>query len=489
MVPAQRSPFAARSARCLRLVSLGTNNAWLPLVCAAPVFLGTLGCGDGGPAVAGQGALRSIERDLSPAAVELRERIELGDVERAADLLATVAGRLGVEEPCLRARLAFLRGDEAGWLRCIEEARAAAPTDPRPYATAAELWAAANQLDAARAELQRGVAAVGELTPELERAKGVLALVTPGGTRVGLDCLQRAVARDPALPFVARPFGQAYLLTAKAALADQDPAGALLALEQSLAHDPTDFEARELHAQALYTNERFREAIAEYEALLAEGRDLRGELAMWHKHLGVLAQIAGDREAARTHYLRARELGLGDSELASGVHFLREEARRALFAGASEAAHNVEPGLAARVAEAATMTSEVDTLRVECASELFQRAVAALGRNEHAAALAAVEECVALADEDRLARVLRAKLYFAAGSYLEAADDYRWVVDDARAEQLELPEPVHLHLAASLALSGEREGARAVLREYLAEEPTGRWLEETRQRLRELESG
>ncbi len=48
---------------------------------------------------------------------------------------------------------------------------------------------------------------------------------------------------------------------------------------------------------------------------------------------------------------------------------------------------------------------------------------------------------------------------------------------------------MHLHLAASLALSGENEGARAVLREYLTEEPTGRWLEETRQRLRDLESG
>ena len=39
---------------------------------------------------------------------------------------------------------------------------------------------------------------------------------------------------------------------------------------------------------------------------------------------------------------------------------------------------------------------------------------------------------------------------------------------------------------------GESLGRRPVMRvmrEYLAEEPTGRWLEETRQRLRELESG
>jgi hypothetical protein len=163
----------------------------------AALCFGSLGCSDGGaPRTAGASFLSSrLERDLSPAAVELRARIEAGDAAGAADLLASLAGRLGVEEPCLRARIAFLRGDEAGWLRCIEEARAAGASDPRPYATAAELWAAAERLDAARTELQRGVAAVGELTPELERAKGILALVTPGGTRVGLDCLQRAVAR------------------------------------------------------------------------------------------------------------------------------------------------------------------------------------------------------------------------------------------------------------------------------------------------------
>lgn len=450
-------------------------------------------CGDGGAAgtVAGAGpSAVARERETSPAARELRAALDAGHAARAEELFATLTGRLGAEEPCLRARLAFLHGDETGWLRAIEAGRAAAPRDPRPYATAAELWAASGRLDAARAELERGVATMGELTPELERAKGVLALVTPGGTRVGLECLKRAVARDPGLPFVGRPFGQAHLLRAKGALADKDPELALEALDESLAFDPDDVEARELRAQALYAGQRFREAIEVYEALLADGRDVRGELATWHKNLGVLAQVAGDHGAARKHYLRGRELGLSDTELGSGVHFLREEARRAMLAGAALAAQGDDAGAAVQFVDASGLCADEAELRAECADELIARAVKAFGeqadRSQRAVALTAVEQAVALVADDRLSRVLRAKLYFAEGRFLEAADEFRWVIDDARAARIELPEPIHLHLSACHDVSGEREQAREDLREYLREEPTGRWLEETRERLRDL---
>ncbi|MEZ6016478.1 MAG: hypothetical protein R3F49_15275 [Planctomycetota bacterium] len=429
------------------------------------------------------------ERDMSSAAVALRAAIDAGQAGRAEELLAALEGRLGVEEPCLRARLAFLRGEESAWLADLEVARAAAPRDPRSYATAAELWAAAGQLDAARAELDRGVAATGELTPELERAKGVLALVQPGGTRVGFECLQRALARDPQLPFVARPMGQAYLLLAKAALAEQNPAAALEALDHSIAYDPDDLETQELRAQALYANERFREAIDAYEDLLARGRDVRGELALWHKNLGFLAQVAGDDAAAQRHYLRGRELGLSDDELGTGRHFLHAAAQAALCASAEREAAGVRGALDAGLVEVEPLVRDVAALRGECAAELLQRAIGALSGEEVVAAqgaLASVEASLLLAPEVRLARILRAKLYFAAGSFLEAAEDFAWVVDDARTTGDELPEPVHLHLSACLDASGEPAAAKQVLDAYLLDHPEGRWLETTRARLRQL---
>jgi tetratricopeptide (TPR) repeat protein len=478
----------------MRSPSNGNSNLTLATWIAAGLFL--VSCGgskDSGSAAPSRGA--ADRRDRSAGAAELRRVLDAGDAERAAELLETLGSRLGVEEPCLRARLAFLHDDQEGWMRAIESARAAAPDDPRPYATAAELWAAAGRLDAAQAELERGVRALGELTPELERAKGVLAIVTPGGTRIGLECLQRAVARDPGLPFVARPLGQAYLLAAKGALADQDPAAAVDALRKSLAHDPDEPEARELLAQALFAGQRYREAIELYEGLLADGRNVKVELALWHKNFALLRQIDGDRAQATAHYLRARELGLTPDELGSGAHFLRNEAQRLLEEAAGFTAAGDARAAAEREAEAARVEPDperlaavrakaVDEALAQCNHDLPE----ALDGNSAAAgrALAAVDRALALDPEDRLARVLRAKLLFAEAEFLRAAEDFRWLVDDSRATRKELPEPVHVYLARCNVAEGATDVARDVLREYLLVEPEGRWLEETRTYLREL---
>jgi len=451
-------------------------------------------CGSGSDAPQSTGGARgpsAAVRDGSSAALALRAALEAGDAARSEELLGALAGRLGAEEPCLRARLAFLR-DDRGWMRRIEEARAAAPTDPRPYATAAELWAAAGELDAARNELERGVAAAGGLTPELERAKGVLALVQPGGTRVGLECLKRAVARDAALPFVARPFGQAYLLVAKGALADRDPKAALEALEASIAHDPTDLETRELFAQALYANERYAAAIEAYEALLADGRNVRAELATWHKNVGVLAQLADDRADARAHYLRARELGLGEAELATGAHFLRGEARRVLLASATRRVAADTADADALLAEARSLTPDFETVLAECidtriADSLQFLAEAYTGdERAHASGLAFIDEALVLDPSDRLARIVRAKLHFAGDDFGAAAGDFRWLLDDARATDIELPEPVHVFLARCIAAEGDTAAAQELLRGYLTREPQGKWVAQTDEYLREL---
>ena len=46
--------------------------------------------------------------------------------------------------------------------------------------------------------------------------------------------------------------------------------------------------------------------------------------------------------------------------------------------------------------------------------------------------------------------------------------------------ELELPEPVHLHLAHALRADGREDEARAVLAGYLEQHPEGRWADDTR---------
>ena len=73
---------------------------------------------------------------------------------------------------------------------------------------------------------------MGGLTPELQRAAGVLAIVTPGRTKAGLAMLEEAERLDPGLPFLGRALGQAHLLAAKHAFADGTPELALERIER-----------------------------------------------------------------------------------------------------------------------------------------------------------------------------------------------------------------------------------------------------------------
>ena len=69
---------------------------------------------------------------------------------------------------------------------------------------------------------------------------------------------------------------------------------------------------------------------------------------------------------------------------------------------------------------------------------------------------------------------------FEEGDFAAAAELWSAVVATARAEGLELPDPVHLNLARALHQDGRPpEEVRAVLEAYLEAEPQGTWREAT----------
>ncbi len=281
-------------------------------------------------------------RLMEPKVVNVRELIDKGRPDLARTVIESfgpgLVADLGAEEPLLRARVSYLEGNSAEWLGLVEQARAIDPKDPRPYATAVEIYAAMNRLDAARAELQRGAAAVGSVvTPELQRAQGIVAIVTPGGAKAGLSLLEAAHRADGDLPFMARPLGQAYYLMAQVAFAGDQPTLALERMESSLTHDPEDLDARQFYGELLIgVKKDFVAGLDVLEQVFAEGQPIAADLGRHHWRAGISAQLQTEPGIARKHYLRAQELGCPDVKTGTARTFMREQAvaslERALLA-------------------------------------------------------------------------------------------------------------------------------------------------------------
>lgn len=430
-----------------------------PRIPPSPPLLGLLAvlvaCGDGdgggvppggpstGPPTGPGGELAARgrpERSADPRAVQARAALDGGRLDLAAALVEQALPLVGEEGPLLRARLHALAGRDFEALAAIEKARRATPSDPRVYATAAELHAAAGRLTEADNEIRRGVEVAG-VSPELVRARGVHLICTPGQARHGLALLERALGEDPELPFTARALGQAYLLVARERARAGDPRAALESVRRSLEHDPEDLQARRTEADLLLAVGSWGEAIQRYEALLAEGLPLEAELAVNCKNAGLWAAVKrGDRPLALAYYRRALELGLLREELGHGRVLLEEEADG----------------------------------RVEAA-------VHKLAARDREGALADLE--AALADDpERLdAWNYRGHAHHELGQFAEAEDAWERVVTEARLRGVELPDPVHLQLARVQAVDlGRFDQARATLQAYLDLEPTGRWVERTR---------
>ena len=79
-----------------------------------------------------------------------------------------------------------------------------------------------------------------------------------------------------------------------------------------------------------------------------------------------------------------------------------------------------------------------------------------------------------------------AVVLFQQKEFLPAATHWRRVLDAAVAEDLELPEPVHIFLAKALSAADEKASAREVLEAYLAREPEGEWHSQTSDLLAQL---
>lgn len=349
-------------------------------------------CGGGSDAEGSSGgsgevvASSAVRRLMDPKVVNVRELIDQGRPDLARTVIESfgsdLVAQLGVEEPLLRARISFLEGNEAEWLALVEEARAMDPKDPRPYATAVEIYAAMGRMEAARAELQRGAAAVGSVvTPELQRARGIVAIVTPGGAKAGLSFLEAAYRADDQLPFIARPLGQAYYLMAQAAFAEDRPELALERMEDSLRFDPEDPDVRKFYGKLLIgVREDFVAGLDVLEELLREGEPISVELGRHHWQAGLLAQVQGKPEIARKHYIRAKELGSREVESGTARTFMRDQSSSALKKAVAAAKLGDDDGVRAAVAEfTALRTDPQDIARTEVALTMIGEADAALG--------------------------------------------------------------------------------------------------------------
>lgn len=422
----------------------------LSLATLALSFLLTA-CGGGGDGSSSSSASAprqaAFERCDDARVQRLREHLDLLREDEARESFREIGPFLedlcGVESYLLRARMHGMLGDLTKAQPLIEEARAAAPDDPRVYATAAELYAGPGQLDTASREIQEGIENCGA-TPELIRAQGVLHICTgsPTSAERGLKRLQRAKEEDPALPFMQKPLGQAHLLVARQSLAAGDAERALLNVRDSLEYDPSEADSwhflSEVHA-ALGEHEK---AVKVLEKLIDMGRPLTGELALTCKNAGTAALVELDRPKALEYFMKARELGLSQEELGFGLQALRDAAQKC-----------VEEGLAK-----------------------FQE-------YEYVEARERFEQALVFDPEDLAARNHLGLVHFKTSNYDAAVEAWRTVIAQAAELEVTLPEPVHIHLAKALLREGDNEGARLALSEYLLDEPFGDYVDETRDML------
>ena len=488
------------------------------LAAAVPAALSACGGGGGGedPAPAATARPSSeLRRDGRAEVVQLRRWLDEGRTDLARPMLDAVELELGLEGPLLRARLEVTEGDQGGWLARIEAARGMDPSDPRPYATAAELYAAIGRAESAKDEIARGMEAVGAITPELQRAQGVLAITTVGGGKIGLGLLEAALRADPGLPFMGRPLGQAYLLSAQRAMSEHQGELALERIERSLEFDPQDPDARRTYAEIIIAvNRDFSGGINILEELLRDGEPLQDLVARMNWSAGVKSQVAGDREAARAYYLRARELGSAEVGQGMALAFFEADARAAFAAAVAGADAADTPEVRERVAEAVALLGEgeggrytvsewfleeargalaagevtragrlaaaardtdptVQGLAQLSGAVYIQLAVEAMGEADLEGALSFAEQATRAHPDDAMAHHLLGELRHASGDFAGAVPALERALRNSELDGEPLGLEVALMLARCQHLSGGSEDAIVTLDQYLRRPATG----------------
>ncbi len=411
------------------------------------------GCGS----ESGASATRAAEAyPLDPRLAEVRDALDAGIPDAAITLLDQLGDEAGVEALLLRARAVLFQGDAVGSLKRIADAKRvhaqtsadgeAAQPDARILATEVEIYVALDRIAAAQDLLREAYKAVGR-TPELERARGVLLIRTPGGGREGLTALETARELAPGLPFVGFPLAQAHHLVGREALgaqaADQALVHALLARE----YDPLDPSFRELEAEARAGLGDFQTSLELYRDLVTEGRPLGDTLAIMHKNWGTQLLLEQRKDEAVAQYCAARDLGLELGEFASAL--LVDHARARIDQGLERVALEDWSGGAERFRAAIDLAPD----SVEAWNHLGV--------------------CL-----------------FRQGEYYEAGEVWTEVLVLAARDGIPLPEPVHLNLARAWRLADETERAYATLADFLDGAPAADapWVAETRAMLARLEA-
>lgn len=385
----------------------------------------------------------SVERSLDAEVVRLRTALDFGLVGELEALLPA-ASRAGREEPCLRARAMALLGRRIEALRLLAEAKQAQPLNPDVGSTAAEIYAGAGAFDDALREIL-ALEKVSKLEPAVLRARGVAMLLKDGGAATGLALLEQARAVDPLLPFTQRALAQAHLLVGKERAKAKDLPGALQHARASAELDAQDVDGQRFLSECLASAGLYADARRVLDGLAARGVALGAELALLDKRAGFDALLRGQQHEALDHFAAARSAGLDDQALGSAAQLLRESA-------ANEVTTGVDAFTQGELAKAAAC---------------FERALR--WDPEQLAALNHLAVCRMKQAQPR-----------------QAADLWRRVLDIAREERLELPEPVHVNLARALADAGDVEGAKLVLLEHLDRNPSSPWVRETERALEQL---
>jgi tetratricopeptide (TPR) repeat protein len=395
------------------------------------------------PAANAPPAAPQLPRPTDPLYLSVARAIETGDAAAARRDWLRLAP--GLHTSLLNARLYALEGDGVAAVREIESSRAAHPDQGAVFATAAEIHAAGGRLSSAEDEVREGLIAAGE-TPELLRARGVLALSREGGALTGLGHLLEARRRAPELEFTTHMLAEAYRLLGAAALGERKPAEATAFARSALELQPDDVDTRQMLGDSLAAQGDFEGAIEQYEGVLAGGADVRAACALMNVRGATAALLESKREVAVARYVRARELGSSDEELGFGANVLDEELAKALAAGLD-----------------------------------------AYDRGTLDAARASFQAALRLQPASLEARNHLAVVHFKQGEFEGAAARWREVLELARRTGVELPEPTHLNLARALFQLGKRDEVRTLLVEWLERHPSSEHAEATRAMLARLD--
>ncbi len=381
------------------------------------------GCGDdpdatvpaagAGTRAGGPVASSAERRDSRPDAVEARRLLGLGRADLARPLVEGLSETLPVEGPLLMARLTFLEGDEGAWLPLVENSRAQDPRDPRPYAAAAEIYASMDRRLAAKEEIERGINAVGAQTPELQRAVGILRIVTPGMGKAGLDTLEAARRADSRLPFMERPLGQAYFLSAKRALAEGSGALALERAVKSLDFDPDDLDALEFYGRVVISEEKDHDkGLKILEDVYRRGKPIGPELGKFQWAAGLQAQVKGDPTKARLRYLRARELGDVQVNQGTALDFMDGQSDACFDRAVERVLEGDDTGAKVALAEGIGLRPDEAGARRLFATRLAERAETALGEGRESEAVSLLSAGLHMDRDAPAVAHVSASLYF-----------------------------------------------------------------------------